>query len=443
MSPLTTQGLLSIPLSLSQGTLAAVVESPVDVSESGTWASSPTSETRIIPQTRVDARLFGPLEALLPAREERHLPSLAELFGEIGSHGDIRQVGRFLESSGEERRRTMPPTLSRLRQVRDRLAARPFATPREVAARDAYVQILTRWQDLPSREQLQGSVERLVPLSNEGLKALWSINDLALSGLYAAAVVLPEGLRPNISRFLSNRMVDAFPGVTVEGILETMALMADRRVKGFANVFVPREFKRGLFDRKFLSSEPGEGHRIPSLLAECREALRIANHPAVVGVVHDRSFAIDWGRLTREESAYIRKRIERDIHFPFRCQHDTSVDIFYQMDNGHRRIVEVKMSHGYLDFRDEDFAKELLQVFRHALLARLHKMEGVEYVLYAPRFANRVIVRIKEILDLTGTNYVLYLRRPNGGETQVIERGMKHLGGEMSVPTERRYPFVL
>jgi hypothetical protein len=177
-------------------------------------------------------------------------------------------------------------------------------------------------------------------------------------------------------------------------------------------------------------------------LAECREALRIAAHPAVAGVVHDRSLAIDWGRLYRDENDYIRKRIEPKIHFPFRCQRDASVDISYQMNNGRRRIVEVKMAHGYLDFTDDHFPKEMLQVFRHALLARLYEMEGVEYVLCAPRFANRVIARVKEILDLTGTNYVLTLRRPNGGETQVMERGMKHLGGEMPVPSERRYPFV-
>jgi len=293
---------------------------------------------------------------------------------------------------------------------------------------------------LPSHERLRESVERLIPLSNEALKVVWSISDLALSGLYASALALAEPQRKNLSHFLVNRMVDAFPGITVERVLETVALMADRRIKGFANVFVPKEFKRGLFDRKFLSPS-GEGHRIPSLLAECREALRIASHSAVVGVVHDRSLAIDWGRLTRDEDAYIRKRLEKDIRFPFRCQRDASVDIYYQMGNGHRRIVEVKMALGYLDFPNEDFAKELLQVFRHALLARFYKMEGVEYVLYAPRFARRVVERIQEILELTGTNYVLYLRCPNG-KTQVIEGGMKHLGGEMPVPTERRYPFV-
>jgi hypothetical protein len=262
-----------------------------------------------------------------------------------------------------------------------------------------------------------------------------------LSGFCATALALPEYRRENLSRFLVNRAIKSLPGVTVEDILETVALMADRRVGGFSNVFIPRESKHGFIDSKFLSSIE-ERYRIPAVLAECREALRVADHPAVVHIEHDYELKIDWRRLPDKAERYTREKIEPHLLFSFRDQNATRADVFYRMNNGRQRIMEVKTTRNRLNFPKENVAKGMLQVFRHALLVRQHKLEGVEYVLRAPRFAARMIAGLKEILDLMGTNYVIYLRDLDGNEVEVIEKGMKRLGGEMAIPIERRYPFV-
>jgi hypothetical protein len=163
-----------------------------------------------------------------------------------------------------------------------------------------------------------------------------------------------------------------------------------------------------------------------------------------MSVVLDHGYSsLDWADLKDEEkkflSQHVRPHLGDLLRYGYRTQQVAKVDLVVAHEKG-RRVVEIKSYRGQVYRLDsETEAKTLLQVFRYALAVRKYGLEGIEYLIEAPKIDPKFEIKLLQALQVTGIPFEF---RHENGTTKVVGRHqLDPLGPMEMLPDQRTRPL--
>lgn len=236
--------------------------------------------------------------------------------------------------------------------------------------------------------------------------------------------------RENLVTFLKNTATSSNGDMSVEGILTTVRRLYDLHVVGVETGFIP-----SAIDSRFLSMESS---RVASTLSEYNRALWVAQYTDAKQVRMGVSLDIDWSRMTPAELDFVKNDVLRYLPANMQryAQQDrVELDMIVVGPQG-SRILEVKRGVGS---GIEQIAQLQLQIIRHGLLVRQHRLAGLELAIDMERLPVHVVMGIRKALDVSGVPHIV--RQGFRNHSFLIQKGLSYdMRPAVALPTERALP---